>query len=272
MEEKLYFIKESDLNCPICQEPWINKDPRILSCQHSFCFVCISRVYKNGSIVCPICREETFLVDGLNGYLQKNRLKEILHDYTTITRSVIIRFLNSFLLNYIIPYLSVFFLKKENQKRNQSSRNSLKFHDMCIKFEIDYDMMSSVEVYSCQTRFIAISYADNEYHVFQHIDSDDMINFGRILSKNINIRAIHFNNYIIDCKIFKKVFKSLKKSKKSLLELIFRNCTFQNGAKKITSFIQLCEKITTFCLDLSSSGELCVIFKQKKLIIILFFH
>ena len=45
--------------CEVCLENMLNKNPRLLSCHHSFCTDCLRKIMKNGSILCPTCRQET---------------------------------------------------------------------------------------------------------------------------------------------------------------------------------------------------------------------
>ena len=45
--------------CEVCLENMLDKNPRLLSCLHSFCSNCLVKLAKNGSILCPTCREET---------------------------------------------------------------------------------------------------------------------------------------------------------------------------------------------------------------------
>ena len=45
--------------CEVCLENMLNKNPRLLSCHHSFCTDCLRKIMKNGSIQCPTCRKET---------------------------------------------------------------------------------------------------------------------------------------------------------------------------------------------------------------------
>ena len=47
--------------CEVCLENMLNKNPRLLSCHHSFCTDCLRKIMKNGSILCPTCREETVI-------------------------------------------------------------------------------------------------------------------------------------------------------------------------------------------------------------------
>lgn len=54
-----YFINENELECSICLELWIKKDPRVLSCQHTFCSSCLARIVKNNKVQCPLCRLKT---------------------------------------------------------------------------------------------------------------------------------------------------------------------------------------------------------------------
>ena len=53
---------DSQLTCPVCLDRYV--DPRVLTCHHSFCKNCISRIQKVREqekvvIKCPICREST---------------------------------------------------------------------------------------------------------------------------------------------------------------------------------------------------------------------
>ena len=45
--------------CEVCFENMLDRNPRLLSCHHSFCSNCLVKLTKNGSILCPTCREET---------------------------------------------------------------------------------------------------------------------------------------------------------------------------------------------------------------------
>ena len=45
--------------CEVCLENMLDKDPRLLWCHHSFCMKCLKKIMKNGTILCPTCRETT---------------------------------------------------------------------------------------------------------------------------------------------------------------------------------------------------------------------
>ena len=47
--------------CEVCLENMLDKNPRLLSCHQSFCSDCLLKLTKNGSILCPTCRESTTL-------------------------------------------------------------------------------------------------------------------------------------------------------------------------------------------------------------------
>ncbi|CAD5126609.1 unnamed protein product [Dimorphilus gyrociliatus] len=56
---KAYVIKEENVMCAICRESWVDKNPRILPCQHTFCLECLENVPVNYSkIKCSLCRFE----------------------------------------------------------------------------------------------------------------------------------------------------------------------------------------------------------------------
>lgn len=73
-ESATYIVQEEDLICLICLDCWIDKDPRILDCQHTFCYECLHIFQKTDfQIICPTCREKNSIQD-IN-YLKRNLLK-----------------------------------------------------------------------------------------------------------------------------------------------------------------------------------------------------
>ena len=71
------------IECPICLNEL--QDPRLLSCQHIYCYKCIKDYHKKGNhgnaLPCPQCREGTTLyqggVDNLPKFFFVNELKEV---------------------------------------------------------------------------------------------------------------------------------------------------------------------------------------------------
>ena len=47
--------------CQVCFDNMVYKDPRLLSCHHSFCMNCLKKIIKKNAIWCPTCREITVL-------------------------------------------------------------------------------------------------------------------------------------------------------------------------------------------------------------------
>ncbi|XP_069893110.1 E3 ubiquitin-protein ligase RNF186 [Dipodomys merriami] len=61
---------ESDLECLVCREPYnCARSPKLLSCQHTFCAVCLKLLLcvqeDTWSITCPLCRKVTAVPGGL---------------------------------------------------------------------------------------------------------------------------------------------------------------------------------------------------------------
>ena len=71
------------IECPICLNEL--QDPRLLSCQHIYCYKCLKDYHKKGNhgnaLPCPQCREVTTLyqggVDNLPKFFFMNELKEV---------------------------------------------------------------------------------------------------------------------------------------------------------------------------------------------------
>lgn len=61
---------DRDLECLVCREPYsCARLPKLLSCQHSFCAVCLKLLLcvqgDTWSITCPLCRKATTVPGGL---------------------------------------------------------------------------------------------------------------------------------------------------------------------------------------------------------------
>lgn len=81
MDEKLFVIKENDFTCTICLDQWINRDPRILPCEHTFCFECVKTVYEtNSRLNCPLCKRNCVLEKNDINNLKKNTIPYYLQE------------------------------------------------------------------------------------------------------------------------------------------------------------------------------------------------
>lgn len=81
-ESRTFYVNESDLVCSVCLESWIEKDNRILDCQHTFCLQCLTGMNReNPNIIhCPNCRHETQITNGNVENLRKNLFRQILQE------------------------------------------------------------------------------------------------------------------------------------------------------------------------------------------------
>ena len=56
-------LRDSDLpdiySCAVCLEQLLDRNPRFLSCHHSFCQQCLQKLTNNGQVSCPTCRAVT---------------------------------------------------------------------------------------------------------------------------------------------------------------------------------------------------------------------
>lgn len=67
---RLSISVEGDLECLVCREPYnCTRSPKLLSCQHTFCAVCLKLLLyvqeDTWSIPCPLCRKVTAVPGGL---------------------------------------------------------------------------------------------------------------------------------------------------------------------------------------------------------------
>ena len=61
-EEELYSFELFE--CSVCLESPINKQPRSLSCGHTFCTPCLQQLSQGNRVNCPKCRTPTWLPPG----------------------------------------------------------------------------------------------------------------------------------------------------------------------------------------------------------------
>ena len=56
-------LRDSDVpdiySCAVCMEHLLDRNPRYLSCHHSFCQQCLQRLTRNGQVSCPTCKAVT---------------------------------------------------------------------------------------------------------------------------------------------------------------------------------------------------------------------
>lgn len=75
MDDNWYFINSKNFVCAICIEEWIDRDPRILPCQHTFCFECLENMtLEKFNLSCPLCSKYVYLKNNEINLLPKNIL------------------------------------------------------------------------------------------------------------------------------------------------------------------------------------------------------
>ncbi|CAD5114632.1 unnamed protein product [Dimorphilus gyrociliatus] len=81
MANSRYYIDEKDLQCGICLEAWLDKDPRVLPCQHTFCFGCLNGTSRFNFINCPMCRLRVQIPSGDVNNFPKNLFKNAIQTH-----------------------------------------------------------------------------------------------------------------------------------------------------------------------------------------------
>ncbi|CAD5114633.1 unnamed protein product [Dimorphilus gyrociliatus] len=73
-------FEESALVCSLCLDFWVENDPRVLPCQHTFCFQCLKMSPSNILTTCPVCRTKVNIrkenISNLPKNILANSLKE----------------------------------------------------------------------------------------------------------------------------------------------------------------------------------------------------
>ncbi|CAD5114617.1 unnamed protein product [Dimorphilus gyrociliatus] len=69
-----YVLKQEELICAICVDSWLERDPRVLPCNHTFCFICLKSLLRGGFAECPICRAKVNLMGRNINDIPKNSL------------------------------------------------------------------------------------------------------------------------------------------------------------------------------------------------------
>ena len=73
--------------CEVCLENMLNKNPRLLSCIHSFCADCLKKIMKNDSIICPTCREVTVVPNNDVNMLKANFMLQKMKEHIDMIHS-----------------------------------------------------------------------------------------------------------------------------------------------------------------------------------------
>lgn len=57
----VFSVGKDDLICEICSQSWLQRKPKVLHCDHTFCSSCLDSIRLLFFIKCPICFEATNL-------------------------------------------------------------------------------------------------------------------------------------------------------------------------------------------------------------------
>ena len=86
MAAKELKIAMENLTCPVCYQ--VFRNPKYLSCYHSYCQECLEKVQNKSQIVCPECRKETAVPAGGVKELPNNFFINRLVDEFILKRTV----------------------------------------------------------------------------------------------------------------------------------------------------------------------------------------
>lgn len=110
MSERPSFVKEDDFSCSICLNCWINNDPRILECKHTYCFNCLKKMtIENSYLTCPLCQQQCLIENNDINQLKVNVLQSIIkYNYENfsskkaeVSLSFLIRFKGKLLIFFL---------------------------------------------------------------------------------------------------------------------------------------------------------------------------
>lgn len=85
MASEKYTIDISELKCAMCLESWIDKDPRVLNCQHTFCLQCLQGMNPEYKITCPICRKRMKIFGDINN-IPKSIIKGVIEKVSSCSQ------------------------------------------------------------------------------------------------------------------------------------------------------------------------------------------
>eukprot|EP01112_Ceratiomyxa_fruticulosa_P016812 TRINITY_DN5130_c0_g2_i1.p1 TRINITY_DN5130_c0_g2~~TRINITY_DN5130_c0_g2_i1.p1 ORF type:complete len:646 (-),score=113.45 TRINITY_DN5130_c0_g2_i1:89-2026(-) len=73
--------KIDDLECGVCMESYLDREPKILSCGHTYCMLCLQGLVRTNTISCAGCNTQTVLTSGVaslpTNYLVKSIAEQV---------------------------------------------------------------------------------------------------------------------------------------------------------------------------------------------------
>lgn len=228
-----FEISMEDVQCATCLDCWVDKDPRILSCQHIFCFDCISKFPKNfDQICCPLCKQKMQVPQGGVKYLKKPLIAASLKKVDSINNIK-----HGSLNNQRI-------MKEREKLSNQMNR----IFDFEIMTESDLISENLDAYFAFQTPNTFLS--DIEYFVYDFNKKknwDDVIKFAE---NHREIKSFRMNGIFQPCEChFDKLLQNLSLSFTNLKELYFIDCFFEvNHHQLIKKRLMKCKESKCFFL------------------------
>lgn len=260
--------------CGICCKSWIDKDPRILPCQHSFCFECLEYLpLNNFNITCPVCKVNVYIEDGDIYALTKNQSddnhgyhKEKENRQKNETSLKLDNFQPSETNTDDTDFLCVletattsFEISSKTEKLENSFYSSINIIDFLLN-QIKKDssiVIKGVKFHRFDKNIIEFLSnhtinLENLYCNKNFIKKENIHHISSLIKQNVNIKIIDLSkNEEFGC-INNDIFRNLWNSSETLQDLILFKCKLQeDDIKNLSSLLQICKSLKNINLGMN---------------------